>query len=54
VENPQRRVRQTLEEEEDAGNVHRGGSHAPVQAGEADRVPVAARVIPGRGRQRVQ
>jgi len=52
MEDPQGWIRQTLEEKEDAGNVYRGGGHASVQAGETDRVPVAARVIPGRGRQR--
>lgn len=52
VENPPGRFRQAPEEEKDAGDVHGGGGHAPVQAGQADCVPVAARVVPRRGRQR--
>jgi len=52
VENAAGRFREASEEEKDDGDVHRGGGHAPVQAGEANRVPVAARVLPRRGRQR--
>jgi len=52
VENAAGRFREASEEEKDDGDVHRGGGHAPVQAGEANRVPVAARVVPRRGRQR--
>lgn len=52
LENATGRFREASEEEEDDGDVHCGGGHAPVQAGEADCVPVAARVLPRRGRQR--
>jgi len=52
LENATGRFREASEEEKDDGDVHRGGGHAPVQAGEADCVPVAARVLPRRGRQR--
>lgn len=52
MENPPGRFRQAPEEEKDAGDVHGGGGHAPVQAGQADCVSVAARVVPRRGRQR--
>jgi len=52
LENATGRFCQAFEEEKDDGDVHRGGGHAPVQAGEANCVPVAARVLPRRGRQR--
>lgn len=46
MENLTGRFRQTFEEEEDPGDVHGRGGHAPVQVREANRVPVAARVVP--------
>jgi len=52
LENAAGWFRQAFKEKKDDGDVHRGGGHAPVQAGEANCVPVAARVLPRRGRQR--
>jgi len=52
LENATGRFRQAFEKEKDDGDVHCGGSHAPVQARKTNCVPVAARILPRRRRQR--